>query len=172
MQTPITGAILDSESVTFRWDAVEEEGVDPNTKGYSLGVAASQKKLDDTVADDGYGDVYYVDLAPGVLETTAEPIPLTGDPIYVRLWHSTKFHRWHWEDYIYDTDSPPAAMAYEGVQTGESSASNIVATSTPLTGVTDDLYLAAISTKQFVGVDSVTGLGLSWTRVDSQCDGC
>jgi hypothetical protein len=46
-----------------------------------------------------------------------------------------------------------------------------VATSTSLTAASGDLYLAAISFKSNVGVSSVSGLGLAWTRVKAQCAG-
>lgn len=46
-----------------------------------------------------------------------------------------------------------------------------VTTSTAVTGAAGDLYLAAVSTKEYTPVTSVTGLGLTWTRVDAQCAG-
>jgi hypothetical protein len=44
-----------------------------------------------------------------------------------------------------------------------------VATSTSLVGVSGHLYLAAISNRSNRSVTSVTGLGLTWTRVKTQC---
>jgi cellulose synthase/poly-beta-1,6-N-acetylglucosamine synthase-like glycosyltransferase len=61
---------------------------------------------------------------------------------------------------------------FEEVQTGGSSSSNTVATSSSLTGATGQLYLAAVSTRAgSVTVSSVSGLGLTWTRVLQQCSG-
>jgi uncharacterized repeat protein (TIGR02543 family) len=54
---------------------------------------------------------------------------------------------------------------------GGSSSSTTVATSTSLTGVSGDLYLAVIAAKSNVAVISVSGLGLTWTRVKAQCAG-
>ena len=63
------------------------------------------------------------------------------------------------------------SVSYAETQTGGSSSSNIVATTNSLTGVSGNLYLAAISTRPRVAVNSISGLGLSWTRVDLQCAG-
>jgi uncharacterized repeat protein (TIGR02543 family) len=62
-------------------------------------------------------------------------------------------------------------VAFEESQTGSSSKSTTVATSTNLIGVSGHLYLAAISTKDNVAVTGVSGLGLSWTLVQAQCSG-
>ena len=40
-----------------------------------------------------------------------------------------------------------------------------------MTGVSGHLYLAAVSTKSFRAVTTVTGLGLTWTRLAAQCSG-
>ncbi len=70
------------------------------------------------------------------------------------------------------TDEPPQNMiVHEETQTGGSSSSTTVATSTNLTGVNGHLYLAAISTQPRKTVVSVTGLGLTWTLVKNQCSG-
>ncbi len=63
------------------------------------------------------------------------------------------------------------SIAYKESQTGGASGSTTVATSANLTGVNGDLYLAAISTRPRKLVQSVTGLGLSWTLVKSICSG-
>jgi hypothetical protein len=60
---------------------------------------------------------------------------------------------------------------YHETQTGSSLASNSVTTTTNLTAVSGHLYLAAISFKANVSVNSVSGLGLIWTRVKAQCAG-
>jgi uncharacterized repeat protein (TIGR02543 family) len=62
-------------------------------------------------------------------------------------------------------------ITYEETQTGSSVGSASVATSTSLTAANGHLYLAAISFKSNVGVSSVSGLGLTWTRVKAQCAG-
>jgi hypothetical protein len=46
-----------------------------------------------------------------------------------------------------------------------------VTTSASLTGVSDNLYLAAISTQPRKAVVAVSGLGLNWTLVKEQCSG-
>jgi hypothetical protein len=63
-------------------------------------------------------------------------------------------------------------VVHEETQTGGSSNSNIVTTAAPLSGVTGatgHLYLAAISTRSKTKVNSVSGLGLTWTLLKSQC---
>ncbi len=67
------------------------------------------------------------------------------------------------------TISTSGPIVHEESQTGGSSGSATVATSASLTGVSDNLYLAAISTQPRVGVVAVSGLGLSWTFVRKQC---
>jgi len=47
----------------------------------------------------------------------------------------------------------------------------IVTTSASLAAVSGDLYLAAISTRPLMNALSVSGLGLTWTRVQAQCSG-
>jgi hypothetical protein len=64
--------------------------------------------------------------------------------------------------------TPPTFM--EG-QEGGSTNTNSVTTLTSLDGVPGHLYLAAVSTKPLREVSTVTGLGLSWTRVTTQCAG-
>jgi uncharacterized repeat protein (TIGR02543 family) len=62
-------------------------------------------------------------------------------------------------------------ITHEETQTGGSVSSLTVATSANLTGVSGHLYLAAISTRTKVQVTGVSGLGLTWTLVKSQCAG-
>jgi uncharacterized repeat protein (TIGR02543 family) len=62
-------------------------------------------------------------------------------------------------------------VVHEETQTGGSTSSATVATSTSLIAASGHLYLAAISFKSNVGVNNVSGLGLSWTRVQAQCAG-
>jgi uncharacterized repeat protein (TIGR02543 family) len=64
-----------------------------------------------------------------------------------------------------------AAIVHEETQTGSSSSSTTVTTSANLTGVSGNLYLAAISMQPRKSVVAVTGLGLSWTLVKTQCSG-
>ena len=44
-------------------------------------------------------------------------------------------------------------------------------TDTSLTGVSGHLYLAAVSTKPYRQVSTMTGMGLTWIRVGTQCAG-
>lgn len=62
-------------------------------------------------------------------------------------------------------------IVLEEIVTGGSSRSTIVETSGNLSGVSGHLYLAAISAKQNVTVNSVFGLGLTWIPVEIQCSG-
>ena len=62
-----------------------------------------------------------------------------------------------------------SVVVFQEVRSGGSARSITVATSAPLEAVAGSLYLAAISTRLHVAVDSVAGLGLSWTEVRSQC---
>ncbi len=68
-------------------------------------------------------------------------------------------------------DTLPSVVTFEEVVTGGSTNSSAVTTSAVVTAVNDHLYLAAITSKSYHAVTSVTGLGLIWSRVDSQCGG-
>jgi sugar lactone lactonase YvrE len=69
-------------------------------------------------------------------------------------------------------DIPPPGITFQEVQSGGSSRSNTVTTTTAdLTAVSGHLYLAAISFKPNVTVSNVVGLGLNWTPVRAQCSG-
>ena len=54
---------------------------------------------------------------------------------------------------------------------GSSLNSNKVSRSTSVVGVQNQLYLAAITSRNHATVTSVTGLGLTWTRLRDQCSG-
>jgi hypothetical protein len=59
----------------------------------------------------------------------------------------------------------------EEVNQGGATASSTVTTDSSLTGVDGHFYLAAVSTKPYLSVSSMTGLGLTWTRLAAQCGG-
>jgi hypothetical protein len=67
--------------------------------------------------------------------------------------------------------SSSSAIVHEETQTGGSSNLTTVATSTNLTGANGHLYLAAISMQPRQNVETVSGLGLTWTLVKAQCSG-
>jgi hypothetical protein len=68
-------------------------------------------------------------------------------------------------------------VTFEEIETGGTGASGdptTVTTSASLTAVNNHLYVASIVTKPYhssISVDSVYGLGLTWTQVKSQCAG-
>ncbi len=62
-------------------------------------------------------------------------------------------------------------IVYQETKTGASSSLTTVTTSTNLTAVSDDLYLAAIVSRSKKVVTGVSGLGLTWTLVKAQCSG-
>ena len=62
-------------------------------------------------------------------------------------------------------------VAHQQTVTGTSSSSITVKTSSSLTAMSGQLYLAAISMDAKVAVSSVSGLGLNWTPVKAQCSG-
>ena len=62
-------------------------------------------------------------------------------------------------------------ITYEETRIGVSSNSTKVKTATVLTAAAGHLYLAAISTRPRISALSVSGLGLNWTLVKSQCSG-
>jgi hypothetical protein len=64
-----------------------------------------------------------------------------------------------------------ASVAFQEVASGGASLSFVVSTSTSLTPVSGDLYLAAVAYKPNASVTGVSGLGLAWTPVASQCAG-
>ncbi|MCB0296870.1 MAG: hypothetical protein KDG51_16885, partial [Calditrichaeota bacterium] len=60
---------------------------------------------------------------------------------------------------------------HQETRNGASSALTTVTTDVALTAVSNDVYLAAITTRPLVEADAVSGMGLSWTRLASQCSG-
>ena len=66
-------------------------------------------------------------------------------------------------------ETPGASVALQEVASGAASASFVVATSTSLSAASGDLYLAAVAFKPNASVTGVSGLGLAWTQVTSQC---
>jgi len=62
-------------------------------------------------------------------------------------------------------------ITHEETRTGGASDTTFVETSTTVAAVSGHLYLAAISTRPKVSVSSVSGLGLNWTLVKTQCSG-
>ena len=61
--------------------------------------------------------------------------------------------------------------ALQELQTGASTDARGVATAAPLAAASGDLYLAAVAFKPNVAVTRVSGLGLDWSPVLSQCAG-
>ena len=62
-------------------------------------------------------------------------------------------------------------VVYEETQTGGSSGSIEVSTAAPLTAVSGNLYVASVASKKNTEVTAVSGFGLSWTEVTTQCAG-
>ena len=52
---------------------------------------------------------------------------------------------------------------------GGSVSSKNVSTSTTISSATNNLYLASVSTKPKVSVSSISGLGIDWVKIESQC---
>ena len=71
--------------------------------------------------------------------------------------------------------APPVHAAappvHEETRTGGSAGTASVSTDVAVNAIPGDLYLVAVSSKPLRTVTAVTGLGLSWTRVDAQCSG-
>lgn len=65
----------------------------------------------------------------------------------------------------------PSDVSLQETSEGGSENSASVSTSGSLAAVAGDLYLAAVSYKPARSVSAVSGLGLTWTRVDEQCSG-
>lgn len=72
---------------------------------------------------------------------------------------------------IFTISNGRGQVVHEETKTGGSSNLTTVATATALSGSAHRLYLAAIATKPKVGVSGVSGLGLEWERVKTQCSG-
>ena len=80
-----------------------------------------------------------------------------------------------------DPDENPFLIPLTGVGTtlptfremrqGGSGNASSVTTAASLTGVSGHLYLAAVSTTPYVAVNTMSGLGMTWTRVAAQCSG-
>jgi hypothetical protein len=68
-------------------------------------------------------------------------------------------------------EAPASPLAFLEIQTGTSTGMASVSTAAALGGTAQDLYVAAIASKSMRSVTSVSGLGLSWSRVRAQCSG-
>jgi len=66
---------------------------------------------------------------------------------------------------------PGLGVSFGESQTGGSSAASTVATSAPFAPSTASLFMAAIASKPYRPVRSVSGFGLDWTLVQAQCGG-
>jgi len=69
------------------------------------------------------------------------------------------------------TLSPTGAAELREIQTGSSTSTNTVSTSSSITAAFDDLYLASVASKKYEQVLGVSGLGLTWSQVATQCAG-
>ncbi|MCG8604214.1 tandem-95 repeat protein, partial [bacterium] len=65
----------------------------------------------------------------------------------------------------------PNEVVHEETLTGGSKESKVVTTAGAITGMRDNVYLAAITSKPVREVSFISGLGLSWTRIRRQCGG-
>jgi hypothetical protein len=62
-------------------------------------------------------------------------------------------------------------VVFQGVTTGGSAGSAGVGTAGSVPAVAGQLYIAAVSSKPYVGTVAVSGLGLVWTELVDQCAG-
>ncbi len=105
-----------------------------------------------------------VDFAPTSIGAKSASLRITSDdpdesPLDINLSGTGK-------------DAPSGGqVVFEETASGASSNSNSLQTTGALTEIAGDLYLAAISSKSFAGAATVTGLGLAWTLVETQCSG-
>ncbi|NIR51353.1 choice-of-anchor D domain-containing protein [candidate division KSB1 bacterium] len=70
-------------------------------------------------------------------------------------------------------DPPPSSgqITFKETQSGGTSDINSVTTNNPLAAEPGNLYLASIATKPYTQANSVSGLGLQWTLLRTQCAG-
>ena len=62
-------------------------------------------------------------------------------------------------------------IAFEAVSLDSVNNSALLSTAQPVTAVAGDLYLISVSTRPYITVGAVNGLGLTWSLVASQCSG-
>ena len=60
-------------------------------------------------------------------------------------------------------------VVYEETVSGGATLTDIVSTAAPITGVSGDLYIATISTREPVDIIAVNGLDLNWSLIKAQC---
>lgn len=92
MDGPAPGSTLTTSDVTFTWSGT-------GVTNYWLGVGTTPQ----SVAQSPGGDIYYQSQGTNT-SVTVHGIPLTGNPVYVRLWYKTAT-QWTYRDYIYQTAS-------------------------------------------------------------------
>lgn len=69
----------------------------------------------------------------------------------------------------FDVHAAPLPPKIEQTITGGSTNSSRVTTSSSVQNGSGNLYLASVSTKPYVAVSRISGLGLSWSKVKAQC---
>ena len=71
------------------------------------------------------------------------------------------------------TFGPPATgdVTFAAVATGGATSAPTVSTSTDVPAVANALYLAAVTTKNYVNTTTLSGLGLAWSELVDQCGG-
>lgn len=107
MISPVPGSTLSSSSVTFQWDS-------------GIGARANYMAVGTTPPDPNSGpssDIYWVEPMIGS-SFTIPNIPLTGQPVYVRLYSNLYdgvkvFSRWN--DYVYQTQVPNRAPVINAI---------------------------------------------------------
>ncbi len=64
-----------------------------------------------------------------------------------------------------------AEVTFEESQSGAGSGVSSISTAGNLAAISGHFYIAAIASKNYVEADAVTGLGLTWAKLRSQCSG-
>ena len=69
------------------------------------------------------------------------------------------------------SDAPPPGVMLEQIYSGGSTSSSTVVTSSAVAAVNGDVYLASVTAKRSPVVANVSGMGLVWTELRTQCGG-
>lgn len=98
---PAPGSTLTTSSVTFQWSAP-----DPNVTGYELSVGTNLFAISEGAVggDPATGGIFHQNVGKN-LSVTVNDIPITGEPIYVRLWFNIG-NNWSTLDYTFLTQAP------------------------------------------------------------------
>jgi hypothetical protein len=173
LTTPPPASPLTTSSVTFDWTPGVGWG------DFELGVGTSPA----SVANWPWGDIAFHATGANTSQVVSG-VPLTGNPVYVRLWYKKEDGSWHYTDATYtaaSTDTLPPSITLTAPTTGTTVSSPVTITAT----ATDNMGVVGVqfhlNGTNFGAEDTTNTYSVSWDTyrggpgailVNRNCTGC